>query len=211
MQLNGPPALEHIRLLRPSVRLSAIGELFAGHGPEVITRMAPLAPLNSPYIATVANWDEVEDAFHKIILGLGSFDIAFTQATGYSGHIYIVCPPGVARLLDKLGLGIREPLYLETLLQALATIGLLFAFDLASKYDYGQRGMLQVRLNGWGRIVLTELDGTELHTCVEKCLSLMGSHMKQYTRLLDLLAGIEQGRPTEIDSLNRSVPIPIAG
>ena len=210
MKATGPPELESIRLLRPSARLRAVGELFARHGPEVISRLAPLAPLSDTYIATIGSWDEVEDALHRIILGLGSFDVAFTQITGYSDHIYIVCPPGVKRLMDELWLAIWTPWHLQTLMHTLATIGLLFSFDLASKYDYGERGMLQVRLNGWGRIVLNELGDKQLHTCVSKCLSFLEPYRAQYAQLLDLLGEIPPARPTEIAILNRSVPIPIA-
>src|SRR6266704_6889706 len=127
--------LETIRLLDPTTRLDAVGRIFAEQGPRVIHQLAPLAPFDEGPASGTGQWAQFLDAFHRIIRSLGAFDTAFAQTMAYSEHIYIICRPGVMSLMKKLWRGSATPMPVQTLVDALATLGIVYCFDLARKYD----------------------------------------------------------------------------
>ncbi len=129
-------------------------------------------------------------------------------------HIYILGDGTIFNFLKKEiiynGINkIDKSYYLEII----CTMGLSYRFNVAKKFGYNDTGIMQLRLNGWGRDYCTKkeniVDYNKIKDDIYKYwFKIIYKHKSEYINLVTLCDSIE--RPLEvgkIHDINNVLPI----
>lgn len=176
----------------------------------------PLAPLASlPTTAHVGDWAEreLQDQMRLILLALHAVDAVFEREFDYHRHVYIV---GEEQLVGLVGPNALKHFDVSTTaqLEILSVIGLIYRFNVARKFGYSDRGVLQFRLNGWGRALVEDrnlVQGERFSALFARLANTILAFESEYQEILTLCNA--ESRPLDtkrIHTLNQILPIKIA-
>jgi hypothetical protein len=154
---------------------------------------------------------ELYHRYSALIAGLHAFDVAIEAETSYRGHAYLLGDDALAEFIPASSLESRQSLVAG--LEVLSTVGLIYRFNVARKFGYPDRGLMQLRLNSWGRLLVetarledTLIFGEIASTCRLKIVS----HRRRYEEIFSLCSS--ENRPlniAQIHALNSVLPLQV--
>ncbi len=153
--------------------------------------------------------------FILIVMALHSFDKAVYSTFNYDKHIYILGDETINYLVKEANLiqHIENKLELKQYLEIITTIGFIYRFNVARKFGYAERSVMQLRLNSWGRY-LVELYDFESSDFFKKSFSNLSSMLKMHKNDYELIMKLcnSSERPlnvSEIHKINMKIPVPV--
>lgn len=172
--------------------------------------------LFNPLISTAAKdkgkdnkVDSYSPVFLQPLIFLSSIDSVFEKLLAYKTHIYLLDDKTINSFFSKnFGISISN---IQKVLEMLQIIGLIYRFPAATKFGY--KNINQLRLNGWGRQFLSELEYTKSDFFKKCSVSLeteIERELSSYKYFIELCNSDE--RPlnlNDIHRLNSSLPISI--
>ncbi len=200
--------------LSPIERLAAAAVLLA-QGADAAVALSPLTG-EVPEVADVEviGTTVAGTSFCAVVAVLDCFDAVAETVLGYKGHIYLLGDEQIPRLLRFYYLDADGPsLMPTTALEILALCGLIYRFNVARKFGYPARGIMQLRLNGWGRH-LSECFNLRAMPTSEALTSYLADAIyprrDDYWRLISLC--VSDKRPLDVEEIrgiNRSLPFSV--
>jgi hypothetical protein len=155
------------------------------------------------------------DRWTTILLALLGIDsVLGSEAFGEHRQPYIVGLRGLEDILgdrtpDGVGL-------LRADVAALSAIGIIYAFDVARKFQCPSSGEVQIRCNGWSRELSLDPYESQGHsmTLRSKIFRSVSSTLTPYKQTYAVLANLLRAQITDESSetlwvLNASVPVPV--
>lgn len=210
--------------ISPLERFKYVTELLAAEGEtsgSLRQSLRPLRPLSEQKVQPAKlelqalGWTARESSpLTRCICALLAVDTVFQDLFNFRKHVYLLGDDAVANLLNG-----NEPTNFPALanwswlLEVLGTIGLIYRFNVAAKFGYSPRGLMQFRLNGWGTIVAEQqrMDHSLIFARLLAHWRLeFGLRADEYRTLLHLCD--RESRPLEVEAihqLNDRVPIRI--
>lgn len=201
--------------LNPIERLKTLPLLFpeVGQGAP-----ATLSPLSSTELKNQellkADLSQVEE-YVEIVTILYAIDRVFSEIIGYQNGIYILGDTSIGSILNKQFLNSEKYTSSEvsSRLEVLAIIGLIYRFNVARKFGYPERGVMQLRLNSWGKhfFISHQLDKSPYF---DKLFSSLANeitqHKEKYEQLISLCNSAARPlRVQEIHSFNSTLPLTV--
>lgn len=202
MSLSHLSPLERFDLLPALISLSAKD--------SVVLPLAPTETFGDDVVEKAVGGMEVYNRMLRILPALFAIDKVFEQSFGYGRHVYVLGEDQLDNLLGENGANRRE-ITPSAQIEILSVVGLIYRFNVARKFGYPEHGVVQFRLNGWGRFLIEErrLDqGKDFAETFDRLNGLLSVQSKEYRELLELCNSEE--RPLKIErihELNHSLPI----
>lgn len=195
--------------LNPIERLIAVSTLLETREANVFEKA--LRPLQVEFPDLAMGTSAISTVFSATLIRLNAFDQVAARIAQYSGHIYLLGDEQLSRLLilppTSEGLHIDNP---TSLLDMVATCGLVYRFNAALKFGYPSRAVVQFRLNGWGRELCDRLglEAARAQTQVEAQITeQLQPFAHDYRGLISHCASCLRPLNTaEIHRLNRNLP-----
>jgi hypothetical protein len=151
--------------------------------------------------------------FLNILAVLDCFDRVFRNLFNFNVHIYLLGDNTVFNLFHYGGPTDILDNDLMKQLELLATIGLIYRFNVAKKFGYAERDIVQLRINSWGRFVVEIRDLQTLPFLPElssQLYKVLSKYKQDYEAILKICNSSE--RPLEdslIHSINSRIPLPV--
>lgn len=211
---NSPAPFTSLDQKTPIERLTAISSLLHGQG-EFIDILSKLCPLSTISWEKISNSEgppkSIHDLFARYLSTLYAVDCSFEKLLGYAHHIYILGDKTIPSLWNNYSsTDHMEKLYIPELL---STSGMIYRFNVAKKFGYEVNGLMQLRLNGWGRHAIEQFEITNsiIYKGIKKNIEhKINENIDSYKELIGLLSAPH--RPLETDRihyLNKNVAFPI--
>lgn len=182
--------------------------------------LKPLLPLSEQKVPLHSlNLDAREPTEHdnspllRCIGALLVVDTLFQDLFLFRKHVYLLGDDSVPRLLNADGAAMPPPADWRRFIEVLGTIGLIYRFNAASKFGYSARGLMQLRLNGWGTILAHQRHvdhSVAFKDMLDFWRERFALHAEDYRALLRLCD--DDNRPLDVErihSLNERLPIRI--
>ena len=209
--------------ISPIERFNYVAELLGGEGREERSLqqfLKPLLPLSEQKVSldklslhALAPIEHDNSPLMRCISALLAVDTLFLDLFCFRRHVYLLGDDSVPRLLNPGGAAPPPSTDWRCFIEVLGTIGLIYRFNAASKFGYSARGLMQLRLNGWGTI-LAKQRRVDQSVAFKDMLGFwrerFAFHSSDYRALLRLCD--DENRPLEIERihfLNERVPIQI--
>jgi hypothetical protein len=153
-----------------------------------------------------------ESRLSELVMLLDCFDRCIEDLVGYKAHIYLL---GDCAVSDVVRIAAQrsaaKPAQLTEDLDVLSTCGLVYRFNVALKFGYPERSLVQVRLNGWGRHLVEHTkwpdSASERRSC-ERLMAVLRPFAGEYREQIGLCGSSERPlRVRRIHLLNRKLPI----
>jgi hypothetical protein len=198
--------------ISPLERFALVSDWLRANGPGVLAALSPLSFLAAAPMPRRTAASQVDRSLVRVVAVLAAFEDASQRVLGPFDSIYLLGDEQVARL--SVDVGLTEPLGdtpgPRVLLESLSTLGLLYRFNAARKFGYSDRGVVQLRLNSWGRRLSEYLRlerSREYRLLADGCAHALVAHEDAYRELLRLCRA--RTRPLNvavIHRLNATVP-----
>lgn len=155
-----------------------------------------------------------EARLSRLVMLLDCFDRCVEGLVGYKTHIYLLGDESVGQLVSVMADG--EPMKADRVsedLEVLSTCGLVYRFNVALKFGYADRSLVQVRLNGWGRHLVDSAKWSRTEPYRQSCeriMAVVAPFAEAYREQIKLCGSDE--RPLQvrrIHLLNRKLPISV--
>jgi len=200
--------------MTPIERLSAVANLDSEQQRSVLPMLRP-SRVSLPNRRLRALGDSPTGRrWESMLVALETFDHVLEDLVGYKAHIYVLGDEGVLRLINLLRSERQAPLRgVSPDLDVLAACGLIYRFNVALKFGYPPRSVMQVRLNGWGRH-LVEQDRLSEHARYATYRDVLRDKLRaateHYREQIQLCAGDVRPLPVDkIHVLNEKLPIQV--
>ncbi len=202
MSLSHLSPLERFDLLPALISLSSKD--------SVVLPLAPTETFDDDVVAKAVGGMEVYNRMLRVLPALFAVDKVFEQSFGYGRHVYVLGEDQLDNLLAEDGTNRRE-IPPSAQIEILSVVGLIYRFNVARKFGYPEHGVVQFRLNGWGRFLVEErrLDhGKDFAETFDRLSALLSGQSEKYRELLELCNSDERPLNVQrIHELNRSLPI----
>jgi hypothetical protein len=209
--------------ISPIERFNYVAELLACEGREAQSfqqSLKPLLPLSEQKVSldrlnlhALGPIEHDNSPLMRCISALLAVDMLFLDLFRFRRHVYLLGDDSVPRLLNPGGAATAPSTDWRCFIEVLGTIGLIYRFNAASKFGYSARGLMQLRLNGWGTI-LAKQRRVDQSVTFKDMLNFwrerFALYSEEYRALLRLCD--DDNRPLEIERihfLNERVPIRI--
>lgn len=198
--------------MTPVERLRAIGPLLdAG---EVSLRRA-LRPHQIVVRAAKVETSRIsagESRLSELVMLLDCFDRCIEELVGYKTHIYLLGDASVGKLVEVSSDRARpKSSQLTEDLELLSTCGLIYRFNVALKFAYTERSLVQVRLNGWGRHLVEHnnwVTSPQYRSGCERMMAVLSPFSTVYREQIGLCGSNERPLPVRrIHLLNQQLPV----
>lgn len=148
-----------------------------------------------------------------IISALQCFDQVMHEIIRTENRLYMLGDRSVFRLMTIGSEEVNECTDVCRSLEVLALLGLIYRFSVARKFDYCEGGMVQIRLNSWGRHL------ADMHDLVDSPRSkslygdwydILSKRKIEYERVVCLCNS--HNRPLDVHAIHKMndvLPIPI--
>jgi len=211
---NNPTPVTSLDQKTPIERLTAISCLLHSQK-ETVDILSKLCPLSTISWEEISNNEGskkgIHDLFSRHLSTLYAVDCAFEKFLGYAHHIYILGDKTIPLLWDNSSsTNHMDNLYIPELL---STSGMIYRFNVAKKFGYEINGLMQLRLNGWGRHAIEQFE--IINTIIYKEIKSNVEHkinenIESYKELIGLLSAPHRPLQTDrIHYLNKNVAFPI--
>ena len=205
MYLNG---------ISPSDRFNYIDSLSEEEIEELLPLISPLSVIEyNVHLKKETQSDNHLVSSMKKYLSVFSFiDSFFEHELNYKQHIYLL-NDNTVEILAKQDNNFYDHTLAQSnnILEAMSVLGFIYRFNVAKKFGYPDKGVTQVRLNGWGRSLSQklELPNQKSYKEIENFWqNKLLEHKDKYLELLDLCN--DTCRPLNIEkihSINNNLPI----
>lgn len=173
----------------PIERLGALAALIGDRAyGQALARLAPLDNTEME-VPIGLSLPCSESSLLRILQALHVVDKGFETILGYFGHVYILGDNTLFEVFESLLGTTPHAASNRDLLGSLATIGLIYRFNAALKFGYPSRGVMQLRLNGWGRDAVETLNSQQdpiYPKLTKRCATVLRASVKEYQELLAL-------------------------
>src|ERR1039457_1529395 len=189
----------HIGILAwPSIQYSGKYDPLSISLPQELRTFGVAAVIMSPYVqfclhpGSERSYDFLEDELrsrdaveairplYEVISVMSIFDEEFRAKNIYSGHISRASDRAAESLLDVCGITFNGNL--ADALDALQAFELIYRFPVARKFTGGYVTKRQCRPNGWGRLLYSILERSELNSDIENWRGRIADHLQKHLR-----------------------------
>ncbi len=179
---------------------------------KVLCTLALLQGIAIEDVGNTVKKSPLINSITDILILMRALDYVFERNLDYRRHVYILDDATIPKLSGdgRLQMATAE---LSRHLEVMGTLGLIYRFNVAPKFGISDSGKMQLRLNGWGRIVFDALECGRLpqfDETISHLSEVVESHRVEYTELLSLCNSEQRPLNTlRIYELISSVPVTV--